>query len=61
MREPFFGPNAKWVAIQFVVGLVVLFTIAPIVGKFVGDLGCKTIGACSREAAQRLHGSEPQQ
>jgi hypothetical protein len=59
-REPFFGPNAKATAIQFVAGLLILFFIGLPVGKYVADLGCQAIGLCSPEAAARLHGSAPQ-
>lgn len=60
-REPLFGGNAKAVVVQLVVALVLAFTVAPIIGRFVADLGCSTIGLCSKEAAARLRVSKPQQ
>lgn len=58
MREPLLGPNAKPFIVQFIVGMIVLFTIAPIFGKFAADTGCRFIGLCSPEAAERIHGLE---
>lgn len=60
-REPFFGGNAKAFAIQFAFGLLILFTVAPYVGRFVADRGCVIIGLCTPEASERLHVSEDRQ
>lgn len=59
-REPFFGPNAKPFAVQFVVALIAMFTIGPIVGYAIADLGCQYLYLCSPEAEARIHGSERQ-
>lgn len=60
-NEPFFGPNARPFIIQLVVALLVMFTIGPVVGYAIADLGCQYLYLCSPEAEARLHGSAHRQ
>lgn len=47
MREPFFGPNAKPMAIQFGIGLALYFILEPTLGRFVYYLSCTYLtGSC---------------
>lgn len=56
-----FGPNARPFLIQFVVGLILLYTIGPIVGRFVADTGCQITGWCGPQFAERTRASTPPQ
>lgn len=58
-REPVLGQNAKNFAIQFAIGLAVLFTVAPIFGRIVADSGCQFMGLCLPEAAEPHGGESP--
>lgn len=47
MREPIFGQNAKTWAIQFVIGLVLLFAIKWAIGDWLYHLSCTYLtGSC---------------